>query len=413
MKDSCFVNKNLLTLENALEKIQQAIKPIKGYEKLSLKNALGRVLAKDIYSPIDIPPERNSAMDGYAFMADDIKNNQVFSLTQVGISWAGKPFQEKLNKGECVRIFTGAVIPENADSVIMQEQVTIVGDKIQFPNDCLAFDNIRQAGGDIQQQGCLLKAGKKLMAVDLGLLASAGIHSVELKRKLHLAYFSTGDELVGIGQSLQSGQIYDSNRYLLHGLLNDVNINAIDRGVLADNKEQLEQALSSAAKTYDVIITTGGASVGDADYIKEILEKLGQVNFWKIAIKPGKPIAFGHIGDCTFFGLPGNPVSVIATFDKVVKPALRKIMGLSNVLPLRINAICDCELKKRAGREEYQRGILRQQSDGTFIVTSAGGQDSNILTAMSQANCYLVLPAEYTEVQRGEEIWVEPFEAFI
>jgi len=413
VKDGCFVNENLLTLENALEKIVHAIKPIKGYEKKSLKNALGRVLAKAVYSPINIPPARNSAMDGYALIASDIKENQCFSLMQVGVSWAGKPFKGILAKGECVRIFTGAVVPDNADSVIMQEQVTVVEDKIHFPDNCLAFDNIRQAGGDIQQQGGLLEVGKKLTAVDLGLLASAGIHSVEIKRKLRLAYFSTGDELVAIGQSLKAGQIYDSNRYLLHGLLNDVNIDAIDLGVLADNKAQLEQAFSLAAKNYDVVITTGGASVGDADYIKETLEKLGQVNFWKIAMKPGKPVAFGHIGDCAFFGLPGNPVSVIATFDKVVKPALRKIMGLKTVLPLKINAVCDCELKKRAGREEYQRGILRQQSDGTFVVTSAGGQDSNILTAMSHANCYMVLPAETTEVQKGEKIWAEPFEVFI
>lgn len=413
MKDVCNPDFSLLTLDDALKKVLQSLDVIQGSEKLSLKNALGRILATPIYSPINIPPERNSAMDGYAFASTDIKPDEKFSLKKVGISWAGKPFSGKLNAGECVRIFTGAVVPENADTVIMQEKVQVENETIYFPSDCRPYDNIRQAGSDIKQQSCLLNSAKKLKAVDLGLLASAGIHNVEVKRKLRIAYFSTGDELKPIGQALQSGQIYDSNRYILHGLLDEVTINAVDMGVINDDKVLLEQALTQAAKDYDVVITTGGASVGDADYVKEILDKIGQVNFWKIAMKPGKPVAFGTIGECTFFGLPGNPVSVIATFEKIVKPALQKLSGLQRTKVLQLKATCETELKKFAGRQEYQRGILKQQADGKFIVSSAGGQGSHVLSAMSRANCYIVLAAEFTHLRVGEEVIVEPFDGFI
>lgn len=412
MKETCYPA-SLLSVEEALNKILQNLKAITDSEQLSLKNALGRVSAISINSPMNIPPERNSAMDGYAVSSRDIKQGQTFVLKQVGTSWAGKPFTGTLAKGECVRIFTGAVVPENADTVIMQEQVTVNEKNICFPIDCKAHQNIREIGEDIKQHSTLLEAGKKLNPAVLGLLASAGIHSIKVKRKLRIGYFSTGDELIATGQALQSGQIYDSNRYILQGLLDNVMFSVCDMGVIKDNQSELKQALETAAKDYDVIITTGGASVGEADYIKQVLEELGQVCFWKIAMKPGKPVAFGHIGECVFFGLPGNPVSVITTFDKLVNPALRKLSGLKKIQPLQIKAICDCVLEKAAGRQEYQRGILKQQFDGTFVVTSAGAQGSNILSAMSLANCYIVLPDYYTNVQIGEEIMVEPFEKFL
>ena len=372
MTDQCF-SSELLHLEQALSRILKVVQPIKGIEKKSLKNALGRVLAQSIYSPINIPPDRNSAMDGYAFASDNIVKNKNFTLTHVGTSWAGKPFAGKLLKGQCVRIFTGAVMPENSDTVIMQEQAEVNQCEITFPENCQAFDNVRQAGGDVKQNSCLLASGKKLTAVDLGLLASAGIHSVEIKRKLRIAYFSTGDELIAVGESLITGKIYDSNRYLLFGLLENTCIEAVDMGVVADDKVLLEQAFLSAANAYDVILTTGGASVGDADYIKEILAKLGQVNFWKVAMKPGKPVAFGHINNCIFFGLPGNPASVVATFDKLVLPALQKMVGMQKKSVLRFKATCQKILKKQSGRQEYQRGILTQHPDGTYSVISAGG----------------------------------------
>ncbi|MCK5728606.1 MAG: molybdopterin molybdotransferase MoeA [Methylococcales bacterium] len=413
MTDLCF-SSGLLPIKQALVRILAEVQSIEGVEKKSLKNALGRVLAQSIYSPIALPPDRNSGMDGYALSSSECVTNEKFTLKQVGTSWAGKPFEGTLLKGECVRIFTGAVMPEQADTVMMQERVEVATDNnIIFPENCVAFDNVRQAGGDVEKSSCLLSLGKKLTAVDLGLLAAAGVHSVEIKRKLRIAYFSTGDELISVGQALTTGKIYDSNRYLLFGLLNNPCIEAVDMGVIKDDKTLLEQAFLSAANHYDVIITTGGASVGDADYIKEILAKLGQVNFWKVAMKPGKPVAFGRIKACVFFGLPGNPASVVATFDKLVLPALQKMLGFEGYSALGFYVTCKQALKKQAGRQEYQRGILTQHDDGTYTVISAGGQNSNRLKSFSEANCYLLLAAEVTEVQVDEKIWVEPFELFI
>ncbi|MCK4492781.1 MAG: molybdopterin molybdotransferase MoeA [Methylococcales bacterium] len=413
MTDLCF-SSGLLPIKQALMRILAEVQSIEGVEKKSLKNALGRVLAQSIYSPIAIPPDRNSAMDGYAFASSDSVINEKFTLKHVGTSWAGKPFKGKLLKGQCVRIFTGAVMPEQADTVMIQERVEVATDNnIIFPENCIAFDNVRQAGGDVEKFSCLLASGKKLTAVDLGLLAAAGVHSVDIKRKLRIAYFSTGDELISIEQVLTTGKIYDSNRYLLFGLLNNPCIEAVDMGVIKDDKTLLEQAFLSAANHYDVIITTGGASVGDADYINEILAKLGQVNFWKVAMKPGKPVAFGRIKACVFFGLPGNPASVVATFDTLVTPALQKMVGFEGYSAIGFHATCKQILKKPAGRQEYQRGILTQHDDGFYSVVSAGGQNSNQLKSFSHANCYIILASEVTDVQIGEKIWVEPFERFI
>ncbi len=414
MTDYCSINTSkLITINQALQLIKEAINSIIGDERVPLKQALGRILSTPVSSPINIPPDRNSAMDGYAFCSSSIKQNQSFSLAVVGTSWAGKPYVSNLKQHECIRIFTGAVVPSHADSVIMQEQVTVDNKNIIFPATTEAKQNIRDIGGDIKQNTELLPANQQLSAVDIGLLASAGIYDVLVKRKLSIAFFSTGDELCSIGQPLNSGQIYDSNRYALAGLLDDTHFNVSDLGVIIDDKQRIKQTLLTAAKTHDVIITTGGASVGDADYIKEILDECGKVGFWKIAIKPGKPLAFGKIDHCYFFGLPGNPVSVITTFQKIVSPALLQLSGMAAKKQLSLSATCLSVLKKQKGRQEYQRGVLTQDELGELLVESAGKQGSNIMSAMSKANCYIVLPAESEGVKIGQKVTIEPFDVLI
>jgi molybdopterin molybdotransferase len=414
MIDACSLEpKPLLPLGDALDRIKTAVSPVTGTEKIPLADALGRVLAEPVYSPINIPPDRNAAMDGYAFASKDRVDGQAFMLALAGTSWAGRPFQGQLQTGQCIRIFTGAVVPKEADSVVMQEQVQVKGQTIHFPADTRAQQNIREAGEDVRQGACLIAEPKKLTAVDLGLLASAGIGEITVTRRLKIAYFSTGDELTPLGQPLETGKIYDSNRIMLCGLLADPSYSVVDLGVIPDNRQLLEDSLIKASKNHDVIITTGGASVGEADYVKEILQKSGEVNFWKIAIKPGKPLAFGRIGDCCFFGLPGNPVAVVVTFQQIVAPALRQLSGAPFVKPLRFAAICTTALKKAPGRHEFQRGILSQNERGEFFVASAGQQGSNILSSMSQSGCYIVLPAECNGVQAGERVTVEPFSLFI
>jgi molybdopterin molybdotransferase len=414
MIDACSLEpKPLLPIDDALNRIKIAVSPVSGTEKIPLADALGRVLAEPVYSPINIPHDRNAAMDGYAFASWDRVDGQAFTLDLAGTSWAGRPFQGQLQAGQCVRIFTGAVVPKEADSVVMQEQVQAKGHTIHFPADTRVRQNIREIGEDVKQGARLIAEPKKLAAVDLGLLASAGIGEVTVTRRLKIACFSTGDELTPLDQPLAPGKIYDSNRAMLGGLLADPCYSVVDLGVIPDNRQLLEDSLIEASKNHDAIITTGGASVGEADYVKETLQKSGEVNFWKIAMKPGKPLAFGRIGDCCFFGLPGNPVAVVVTFQQIVAPALRQLSGAPFVKPLRFAAICTTALKKAPGRQEFQRGILSQNERGEFFVASAGQQGSNILSSMSQSGCYIVLPAECSGVQAGERVTVEPFSLFI
>lgn len=404
--ESCVISekKPLLSVKEAQQKIHDAISSINENEIVSLKSALKRVLAENVFARINLPTERNSAMDGYALQSSDLNDKTI--LKNVGISWAGKPFEDDLKSGECVRIFTGAVLPKDADSVVMQEQVNVDGENIIFSVETKIKQNVREIGEDVKQGDLLCAAGKEISAADLGLFAAAGISKIHVKRRLNIIFFSTGDELVSLDSTLKSGQIYDSNRYLLAGLLDDKKHHVVDGGVIPDDKNLLEKTLIEAAKNYDVIITTGGASVGEADFVKEILARCGEVNFWKLAMKPGKPLAFGKIGNCYFFGLPGNPIAVSATFEVIVKSALTKLAGANVKSIWKIKAVCETPLKKSAGRQDYQRGILSQDETGNFSVISAGRQGSNILSAMSKANCYIVLSADCAGVQMGETVTV-------
>lgn len=403
----------LLSVSEARQHIIQAIEAITDVENILIADGLNRVLAETVLSPINIPPQRNAAMDGYAFSSADIIKNQPFTLKEVGTSWAGKPFNGPVEKNQCVRIFTGAVVPDFADSVIAQEQVIRLNDEITLPADTVSHKNIRAAGSDVTKSETLITAPKKLSAVDISLLAAAGVSRIAVKRQLKVGFFSTGDELISVGKPLQPGQIYDSNRYMLAGLFSDPNLAVSDLGVIKDDEMLLENTLSTAAESFDVLISTGGASVGDADFVKQTLEKIGHINFWKLAIKPGKPLAFGKIKNCWFFGLPGNPVAVLVTYQQFVKPALEQLSGWQPSKPLQLKALCESALRKTPGRQEYQRGILSQTAAGEFVVKAAGEQDSHQLKATSLANCFIVLANECNGVAVNETVIVEPFDAHI
>ena len=402
-----------LSADAAQAQIKAGVSRVRGVEKIAIREALNRILAEDIRSRINVPSGTNSAMDGYAVNSADIPADGTAGLNVLGTAWAGKPFESKLTAGNCVRIMTGAIMPEGADTVVIQEDVQADGSGIRIDGSTRKGDNVRQAGEDIAAGDLILTAGRRLNPADIGLIASLGIAEVSVVRRLRVAFFSTGDELRSIGETLNDGAIYDSNRYTLYGMLERMGADIIDMGVIKDDLEALEEAFSIAAANADVLITSGGVSVGEADYIKEILAKLGQVDFWKVAIKPGRPLAFGHVGDAVFFGLPGNPVSVMVTFYEFVQPALRKMIGEDDTGVLTLKARCDSRLKKRPGRVEYQRGILQQDEDGNLVVVKTGAQGSGILTSMSQANCFIILAIDSEGVEPGMYVDIQPFSGLV
>ncbi len=410
-------NKQFLSVSDVQKKIISDIKAIDGTEQIDLRQALNRVLAQDIVATFDTPPCDNSAMDGYAFSSNEISNNpdaQSLTLKLVGQSFAGHPYEGNLSSGEAIRIMTGAKVPDNADTVVMQEHTETPNDStVTITTIPKPLANVRKAGDDLTTGEIFLQQGKKLSPTDLAFLATQGIAEVRVSRKLRVAFFSTGDELRSIGEPLGDGDIYDSNRYSLYGLLKNLDVELLDMGVIPDDRNAIEAAFSSASKLADAIITSGGVSVGDADFVKETLEKIGQINFWKIAMKPGKPLAFGTIGNSLFFGLPGNPVAVIATFYQFVQPALKRMKGQTIVLPLTVKAKTTERLKKRPGRTDFQRGIMEQSDIGELTVRNAGTQASHVLTAMSRANCFIVIPAESGTIEAGERVDVQPFEGLI
>lgn len=401
---------DLLSVDMALQRIRDALTPIQGHERCSLRDSFNRIIAEDITSPLNVPAYINSAMDGYAISSQDLPADGSKQLQIVGTAFAGKPFGEKVHPGQAVRIMTGAMVPEGADTVIMQEQTERDGDNLTIQSGHKPGENVRQIGEDIAKGSVVLAAGMKIRGPELGLLASLGIAEVMVKRRLRVATFSTGDELCSIGETPHAGQIFDSNRYSLYGMLRALNVEHIDMGVVRDDPDAIRNAFITASEIADVLITSGGVSVGDADYVKQTLEQLGQINFWKIKMKPGKPLAFGQLKQAVFFGLPGNPVSVMATFYQIVQPSIRYLMGQDTSVPIRLKARTAERLKKRPGRQDFQRGILDQNEQGELMVRSTGNQGSHILSSMSQANCFIVLPAESGPVEADEVVEVEPFE---
>lgn len=404
---------NSLTVPQALARIDELIQPVSDTIEVGLMDALNHVLARDVTSSIAVPPYRNSAMDGYALRAGDLPAEGKVSLKLVGTAYAGTPYQGAVKSGECIRIMTGAKVPDDVDTVVMQEHVQKEDQQITIGSGHCAGQNIRHIGEDIAEGQVVLESGKHLRAAELGLLASLGVPKVAVKRKLRIAFFSTGDELRPVGEALKEGQIYDSNRYSIYGMLKTLDVEILDLGVIPDDRQAVEAAFKQAATKADAVITSGGVSVGDADYVKETLDKLGQVNFWKIAMKPGKPLAFGKIDTAIFFGLPGNPVSVMATFYQFVQPALRKMMGQNDVTPVIVKVPCSEPLKKRPGRTDFQRGILEYDTTGQLSVKSVGLQASHIMSGMSLANCFIILPAEWGNVDAGTLVDVQPFDGLM
>ncbi len=398
-----------LSVDEAREMILAGIRPLAGYEKLPIRSALGRYLAESVVSPVDVPAHRNSAMDGFAIRGSEIPpEGESAEFRCVGTVLAGHPFDGEVGPGECVQIMTGAPVPDVLDTVVMQEQAEYDGQMVRIGGRHKPGQNVRQAGEDLARGGVVFSPGRKITAADLGVVASLGIAELRVRRRPVVAFFSTGDELRSIGEPLGEGEIYDSNRYTLYGMLTELGVELLDMGVVADDPEAMEAAFSTAAQVADLILTSGGVSVGEADYIKPVLESLGEITFWKIKMKPGRPLTFGRLGNATFVGLPGNPVAVMVAFHQFVLPALQYMMSGRQPQPMLLKAIATEPIRKRPGRTEFARGIFHLDADGLKVATT-GQQGSGILTSMSRANCYIVLPPAQGQVAVGDEVTIQPF----
>ena len=407
---------NAMAVERARALIRQFLAPVTATERVTIRAAQGRVLAQDIVSPITVPGHDNSAMDGWAVRFADLRIDGETELKRAGESFAGKPHGGAIGSGEAVRIFTGGIMPAGSDSVVMQERAQETPDGVRVAAGALskAGQNRRFAGEDLKKGQLVFATGQPVRPAEMGMLASLGIGEVTVYRKLRVAFFSTGDELRSVGTALAEGQIYDSNRYTLYGMLTRLNCDIIDMGVVPDVPEELERAFATAAANADVVITSGGVSVGEADYVRQLLDKLGEVLFWKIAMKPGRPLAYGKIGSAHFFGLPGNPVAVMVTFYAFVRDALLVLSGQRDAGPMPMfKAALSAPIKKVPGRTEYQRGILTPDAAGGWTVRTTGDQGSGILSSMSQANCFIVLPTPTGNVAAGEVVDVLLLEGLI
>ncbi|EIO3706778.1 bifunctional molybdopterin-guanine dinucleotide biosynthesis adaptor protein MobB/molybdopterin molybdotransferase MoeA [Vibrio parahaemolyticus] len=400
-----------LSVVQGQEKILSLVNTVSEIEACKIENAYGRVLAEHIISPVNVPQYTNSAMDGYAIRSDDVDRDSYQVVAEV---MAGHAYDQPLEVGQAVKIMTGAPTPRNGDTVVMREQASQEGDNVTFNGaNIKAGQNVRQAGEDLAIGSDVFTAGTRLASPEMGMIASLGFGEANVFRKLKVAVFSTGDEVQAPGTEQKANSIYDSNRFTIMGMLEKLGCEILDFGILEDNEQLMIEALENASAQADVVMTSGGVSVGDADYIKLALDKLGQIDFWRINMRPGRPLAFGQINNKPFFGLPGNPVAVMVSFINFVEPALRKMQGEQGWKPLKVNAIATENLRSRQGRTEFSRGIYELDDTGRLTVRTTGKQGSGILRSMSEANCLIEISPAIDTVKAGESVTIIPLQGRI
>ena len=409
-----FNTAGLISLQEALDKMRGHVPPKTALdaESVPLNTASGRIAAAPVLSPVFVPPFDNSAMDGYAVRCADLHDGAVLPVS--GKAFAGAPFHGEWPAGTCIRIMTGAPVPEGADAVVMQEQAEVSNAGVRFTHQPFSGQNIRLTGDDIKKGDSVLPQGVRLGAAELPLLASLGVTEVQVWKTLKVAVFSTGDELQPVGTSLQEGQIYDTNRFAVRLMLEQLGCTVLDLGIIRDDPQALRKAFEEANAFADLVISSGGVSVGEADYTKQMLDELGEIGFWKLAMKPGKPFAFGKLKNSWFCGLPGNPVSAALTFYQLVQPFIAQLAGHTAwQFPPRLQAVAVTPLKKSAGRLDFQRGIFSTNAQGQLEVRTTGHQGSHVFSSFSQANCFIVLERERDNVTAGEIVEIEPFNALL
>ncbi|WP_372737089.1 bifunctional molybdopterin-guanine dinucleotide biosynthesis adaptor protein MobB/molybdopterin molybdotransferase MoeA [Neptunomonas sp.] len=404
----------MLTVAESVARILSQIATPEQVETIPLSQAINRVLAEDQVSVFDVPQQTNSAMDGYAIGAAELSSEKNASqkqhrFTVVGQVLAGGAYAGTLAAGEAVEIMTGAALPVGADSIVIREAVTRESGQIFFSGSVETGQHVRLKGEDIKSGSVALSAGSLIRPQEQGLLASLGMQNVAVFKPLRVAIFSTGDEVVAQGQALPENCIYDTNRFTLTGLLQRMGCSVVDLGIIEDSQVTMQRVLSEASQQADMVISSGGVSMGQADYIKQALEAVGDIGFWRVAMRPGRPLAFGKVGQAPFFGLPGNPVAVMVTFLQFVQPALRKMMGQKGWQPIKMMAVAEEKIKSRAGRIDYSRGVYRINDQGELVVQTTGAQGSGILTSMVQANCLIEIGEQYSQVEAGDRVLIQPF----
>jgi molybdopterin molybdotransferase len=411
----CDTSNDMISLDDAMSLLLKTVPISSHIETIPIENSLDRILAVNIQSPINVPSYDNSAMDGYALRYQDLHNSD--TLIQIGKSFAGEPFKGSVDTGQCIRIMTGAAVPQGTDTVIMQEHTQMNGDTIHFSSNTKQGANIRRCGEDISREKIILKKGQRISPTHIGLMASVGVAHVTVHKPLRAALFSTGNELRAPDQPLGEACIYDSNRYVIRAMLQRLGVTIIDFGIIPDDPDLLRDTFINAASQCDIVISSGGVSVGEADYTKTILQEVGDVNFWKVAIKPGKPFAFGFISpdqnsSAVFFGLPGNPVSAAITFHQLSIPAIRTMSGEVFTDTPKLHANSVDHLKKRIGRVDFQRGIA-EVINGELHVRNARTQSSGALSSLAQSNGYMILEQEQGNVNSGDTVVFQYFDRWI